>query len=471
MNKILDKYIPTVENKEIYSYLLFLSVALTYRKMMLLILIPFIFIIKNIKKTDIQRLFYCGGYGCIARILMSLVFEKKSMRDQGLGALIGVNIILFILSEKKSYEIYHEIKQLLLKNKILLILLATIVMGIIWNLFSAGGLKSSIKYFEHMQVWGIVFFSIIYVKESERLNRLFNIGLVLITLNNIMSLLMDSFIVQTHDISQELRINSIDFGVIIFSYFFAKIFLEKKYLNKILNLFFCGVWIYIVIITGGRGSMISMVLTSFVGIIVLCKKKAFLYIPILIGVLIFTFSGNSNLTRRFYQLNNIDLKNNSSYARVELIRAGIYTFKRNVVFGAGQNNTQKFFIEYRDLKIKEEGENSLSEMNKRELTRYPDSHNIIIDYLALYGIFGVIMFIVFFVYIPIHALISYFKNNIKEGVYCFLGYFSAASVGITWSIFSRHKNGLVVLSMLLLFFILRKINTNQNLDSYEIQNN
>jgi len=257
------------------------------------------------------------------------------------------------------------------------------------------------------------------------------------------------------------RVSSVTIGVTIYSYFFTQLLMARKPVTKFISLLCCSMWIYITIISEGRGTFLAIAIVTILIIIFVYKKRALLFLPIIACVGMILFSSNLKIVERFKVLTNGDMKNNTSYARIALIKAGLYTFEKNIIFGSGYNNTQKYFIEYRDKNFTGENEGALYGMNRYELGKMPDSHNIIIDYLAISGIFGIILSFFYIIFVPIVSLKDYLKKNYKEAILCFAGFMSFVLGGMTWSTLTRHPKGVPFLVFLLLLLIYRRFEENE----------
>ncbi|MGF6905617.1 O-antigen ligase family protein [Fusobacterium sp. PH5-44] len=455
--EFLKECIPVIDNHKILSYILFLLVTFTYKGTMLLIAIPLFLLIKKSRTENIKEILYVFGFYAMTRILFSMTFGNISMQVQGLRMLLGVNILLAFLSSKKIKGILSDLKRLLKKEQILAYIFVMVFAGCLWNMFSSGGIKSGISYFKNMQIFLLCFLGIPYIKLLDKLSKLFFITIIISTIlcTIEIALLLNSNKIE--EVYANGKTLSLTVGIVSYSYLLIQLLLSRKIFMKVLYLCCIFMWWWITLISGARGSAIAFLVSSVVSIVLICKKKSLLYFPVVLVLLFFMLSSNNSLSSRFKYLLDGKIKDNVSYGRIALMKAGMYTFKNNIIFGAGYNNTQKYFIEYKNIYYSDKNNKSpLYKMNQRELENFPDSHNIIVDYLATLGIFGLFLSGFFILYIPLISLLDYFKMDYIESLVCFVSFLSFSVGGMTWSILTRHTKGISFLMMLLLLLICRR---------------
>lgn len=460
---LLEKYIPLLKAEKLCSLILFIMVVFTYKGFMVLIGIPLVVLIKKCKKYSLKNITYIFGYYSIMRILFSMIIGNSSIQIQGFRMLLFSNIMFILFSKKKMTDIWKDFKLFIGVEKIFIYVIAVILLGTIWNYISPGHIKSAIKYFQNMQIWFLCILMLPYMKERKRIKNAFYLMIVLTTV------LIFYETLNNKEIGAAIinsRIKSVTIGITIYSCSFIKILIEKKLHLRFLYLSCCGIWIYLITYSGGRGSAIAVIFSSIFSLILIYRKRIYLCIPIILTVGSVFFYSNNRLNVRFKELKNRDFKNNASYARIALINAGIYTFNQNIIFGSGFDNTQKYFIEYRDLEFKNiNNKNRFYGMSYTELTKFSDSHNIIIDYMASCGLFGIVLSFLFMAYIPIISLKDYIKKNIVEGLYCSAGFLTFLVGGMTWSTLTRHPKGIPFLVFLLILYLYRKREENIENDS------
>ena len=453
----LQDYIPIIEEEKMWSYILFFTVVFTYKVSMFLISIPFIVFMIKMKKENKRKFPYIFGYYSIVRILFSMVVENRSIQAQGLRMLFLVWILTIIFSGKNIKSLILDLKEILIKEKIIKYIFVIVFWGTLWNFLSPGGKASGFGYFNNIQIWLLCFLAMPYMKEKRKIEKLLWLVMVFSTLLNFYEILNLYANRNFHQVLSNGRVNSITVGISIFSYFFLKILLPNKLGIKMISIIGCLMWIVMILLSGGRGSALAILFSVIFSIILICKKKALIYIPILISLCMLLLHSDLDLAKRFRHLSNMDMKNNTSYARIALVKAGIYTFKKNVVFGSGFGNTQEYFIQYRDIKLSDVTEKGLLYgMNQRELENFPDSHNIIIDYLASTGLFGVVLSIFFIFFIPTISLKDFIRRNFQEGLYCFMVFMTFNVGGMTWSTLMQHTKGTSFLVIMLLLLVYKR---------------
>ena len=146
----------------------------------------------------------------------------------------------------------------------------------------------------------------------------------------------------------------------------------------------------------------------------------------------------------------------STRSRYYLVDAGIYTFKNNFIFGSGRGNTQKYFIDYSNTDFDPgkylKNDQEIKITKEIYLKTFPDTHNIFIDFLAEYGILGI--FISFFigVILPINMCRKYFITKNNEILQILVSLISFLASGMSWSLWTRHNEGIPYFIVLLWFF-------------------
>lgn len=176
---------------------------------------------------------------------------------------------------------------------------------------------------------------------------------------------------------------------------------------------------------------------------------------IISGVLLFTvligLKFSPKMEKHFLKINDF-----STRSRYYLVDAGIYTFKNNFIFGSGRGNTQKYFIEYSNTDFNPKkhlkNDNEIKITKEVYLKTFPDTHNIFIDFLAEYGILGI--FITFFlgIVIPLDMCRQYFITKNNEILQILVSLISFFASGISWSLWTRHNEGIPYFIVLLWFF-------------------
>ena len=145
-----------------------------------------------------------------------------------------------------------------------------------------------------------------------------------------------------------------------------------------------------------------------------------------------------------YRVTNITIKKDTenmnkvsdNFRRV-MWKGSIYTWENNKIFGAGARGTKYWIQKYADGNVDKDG-NILPGITRKGFT-YGEAHSIYLNLLAEMGIFSILYFIQFFIFIPMLIL----KNiKIKEDMGEKLGASSAIVgyyvYGLVWSIWGYY---------------------------------
>lgn len=428
-----------------YSMIIFLLILVFGTKGLLLLgIIPlsyFIYRKKDISKIEILNLFEQGAF---YKFFVSLIYEYGNMRNESIRFLLLLAIInLFLNYKKVDFKLC----------KLSITLAAWFFIGLLWSYLSPGNIES-LKIFYKENIYLLIPFSlnILFIKNEILLSickKIFPLtifGLFFKVINT----------VKISEIKGEL----ISVLSIVVPYTFFSIFLEKNKYLKFINLisFIVGIWI--ILKSGARGALGGIIIAIAIGIILNRGWKGIIVSGVSLVIIVLGLQFSPKIGERFLKINDF-----STRSRYYLIDAGIYTFKNNFIFGSGRGNTQEYFIEYSNTNFNPKkylkNDNEIKITKEIYLKTFPDTHNIFIDFLAEYGILGI--FITFFlgIIIPIDICRQYFIIKSNEILQILVSSISFLASGMSWSLWTRHNEGIPYFIMLLWFFSIIQYKTKE----------
>lgn len=419
-----------------YSIIIFLLILIFGTKGSLVLgIIPLSYLIYRKKDISIVEILNIFEQGIFYKFFISLIYEYGNMRNESIRLLLLLSIAnLFLNFKKINFKL----------EKISLILGMWFIIGLFWNYFSPGNIESlKIFYKENIYLLIPLSLNILFIKNEILLSmgkRIFPLaifGLFFKVINTIKV--------------NEIKGNLISILSLVIPYTFFSIFLEKNKYLKFINLiaFITGTWI--VLKSGARGALGGIVIGIIIGIILSRGWKGIIISGTLLFVVLIGLKGFPEIESRFLKINDF-----STRSRYYLVDAGIYTFKNNIIFGSGRGNTQKYFIEYSNIDFNPEkhlkNDNEIKIVKEVYLKTFPDTHNIFIDFLAEYGLLGV--FIAFFIgiVIPFNMCKEYFITKNNEILQILVSLISFFASGMSWSLWTRHDEGIPYFVILLWFF-------------------
>lgn len=387
---------------------------------------------KDINKIEILNIF---EQGIFYKFFISLIYEYGNMRNESIRFLMLLSIVnLFLNSKKINFKL----------EKIPLILGVWFFIGLLWNYLSPGNIES-LKMFYKENIYLLIPFS---------LNILFLKNEVLLSISKKMLPLaiFGSFfkVINTLKV-YEMKGGLISILTLVVPYTFFSIFLEENKYLKFINLtaFITGIWI--ILKSGARGALGGIVIGIVIGMILNRGWKGIIISGTLLFIVLIGLKSFPKIESHFLKINDF-----STRSRYYLVDAGIYTFKNNIIFGSGRGNTQKYFIEYSNTDFNPEkhlkNDNEIKIVKEVYLKTFPDTHNIFIDFLAEYGLLGI--FIAFFIglIIPINMCKQYFITKNNEILQILVSLISFFASGMSWSLWTRHNEGIPYFVILLWFF-------------------
>lgn len=419
-----------------YFMILFLLILVFGTKGSLLLgIIPlgyFFYRRKDIGITEILSIFEQGVF---YKFFISLVYKYGNMRNESIRLLMLLTIINLLFNFKENnFKLY----------KIPIILAGWFFIGLLWNYLSPGNIES-LKMFYKENIYLLLPFSlnVLFIKNEILLfvcKKIFPL-----TIFGIFSKVIN--IVKISEIKGEL----ISVLSIVVPYTFFSIFLEKNKYLKFINLISFVIGIWIIIKSGARGALGGIVIGIVIGVILNRGWKGIIVSVILLIIVILGLQFSPKIEGHFLKVNDF-----STRSRYYLVDAGIYTFKNNFIFGSGRGNTQKYFIDYSNTDFDPgkylKNDQEIKITKEIYLKTFPDTHNIFIDFLAEYGILGI--FISFFigVILPINMCRKYFITKNNEILQILVSLISFLASGMSWSLWTRHNEGIPYFIILLWFF-------------------
>lgn len=428
-----------------YSMIIFLLILVFGTKGLLLLgIIPlsyFIYRKKDISKIEILNLFEQGAF---YKFFVSLIYEYGNMRNESIRFLLLLSIInLFFELRKINFKLY----------KIPIVLAGWFFIGLLWNYLSSGNIES-LKIFYKENIYLLLPFSlnVLFIKNET----------LLFICKKMIPISIFGFLLKVINATRvyEMKGNLISVLSLVVPYTFFSIFLEKNKYLKFINLvsFITGIWI--IVKSGARGALGGIVIGIIIGIILNKGWKGIIVSGILLFIVVLGLQFSPKIEKHFLKINDF-----STRSRYYLADAGIYTFKNNIIFGSGRGNTQEYFIEYSNTNFNPKkylkNDNEIKITKEIYLKTFPDTHNIFIDFLAEYGILGI--FITFFlgIMIPIGIFKQYFITKNNEILQILVSLISFLISGMSWSLWTRHNEGIPYFIMLLCFFSIIQYKTKE----------
>lgn len=419
-----------------YFIILFLLILVFGTKGSLLLgIIPLGYFFYRRKDIDITEILNMLEQGAFYKFFISLIYKYGNMRNESIRLLIFLAIINLLFNFKKNnFKLY----------KIPVILAGWFFIGLLWNYLSPGNIES-LKMFYKENIYLLLPFSlnVLFIKNEILLfvcKKIFPL-----TIFGIFSKVIN--IVKISEIKGEL----ISVLSIVVPYTFFSIFLEKNKYLKFINLISFVIGIWIIIKSGARGALGGIVIGIVIGVILNRGWKGIIVSIILLIIVILGLQFSPKIESHFLKVNDF-----STRSRYYLVDAGIYTFKNNFIFGSGRGNTQKYFIDYSNTDFDPrkylKNDQEIKITKEIYLKTFPDTHNIFIDFLAEYGILGI--FISFFigVILPINMCRKYFITKNNGILQILVSLISFLASGMSWSLWTRHNEGIPYFIILLWFF-------------------
>lgn len=410
----------------------------------IIFLILIMFQEKNKKgKIKWENILFLLKEGVFYKFLLSIVYPYENIATESFRGIILIFLIdVFYKRKCKEFE---------LKNKIGIISLGFYILGIVWNYFSLGGVESIKVYIEINKflllplVLGSLYFE---TNEKEEKIRYIEYTLPLAMVGYFFDRIDFDKIKYSMYVMKGGMI-SISSTIIPFSVYFC---LEKKdRREKIIYLLVVLINVYLVIKSSARAGLYSFLISIFLVAILSQKIKNILKICIILCLFVFSLDKVFNIQERMFRYTDL-----STRSREYLIRAGVYSYSKSPVFGVGSGNTQKYFIEYAENGFLEnnrlKNQKEIQQVKEKTLKKFPDTHNIIFDFIAENGVYGAFFSILLFFMLPCKMLCDYLKkksSNLLKYVGGVLGFIIS---GQAWSIWTRHNQGVIYLIIIITIY-------------------
>lgn len=428
----IDRY------ENIYLILLIFLVFAT-KGILAITILPLLYLLKKEENKFIVLEFL--EKAAILKFVVSIIYQYGNMRTESIRLIILFFFIhLFIKKDFKN----------LMKDKISVILSSLFGLGLIWSIFSPGKLES-LKLFKKENIYLLLPMIFLYLlKDNRKFIEFLKNVMLLVVVSIFMQILLKNF---NYYYLYLIKGNVISIFSVMMPYIFFEIFKEKKNILRIIYLLIFLLGVFIVIKSGARGALGAIILSISFCIVLLFRWKGIVGAFSIIVLSFILVKMNPKIENQF-----LKAKDFSTRSRYYLITAGLYTFKNNVIFGSGRGNTQKYFIEYsnsKEIDYKKILKNNWEEdtVKKYYLRYFPDTHNIFIDFLAEYGILGIIFIVVLGIYIPLEILKLYFKTKNMKYISMLAGLSGFLLAGMSWSLWTRHGMGVPFFIVLIYLFI------------------
>lgn len=313
---------------------------------------------------------------------VSLMVSKAGM-NIGLGLMFLA--VLFIDKQEEKIKLEEEQKYLF----ILIILVP------VFSLFSAGGINSFFICLEKTYRYIPIFLIPIFLKKSIKYRSLIYCIYISIIVNFINGLKF----YQTKNWNFNLRYQSYGVSLLDDAHMFSMLsfivlaiiiysFNDKKYIN-----FFISIVVYLIILLALIFSQTRGAWLSFLGGLIFfyyfsAKNKKIAIITIIsVFLLIYNLKNIDIIEKNRYikrWLSITDIQNDSPKIRILMWEGAVYSFKNNVIFGTGRDNSPKYILEYL------EKENKYSEVKNKSslkvIAQTGNTHNMYFSSLAEEGV-------------------------------------------------------------------------------------
>ena len=388
------------------------------------------------KKKNLIDIFNTLKTAVFYKFLLSILYPYGNIDDESFRMLILIYIIDSVYKFKiKKFKISYFSYGVL----------SLFTLGIIWNYFSFGGIESVQEYIYRninlllpVLLLDVYYSEKKYIKITKYIIPLTGLGIFIRYFEN-----MDTvYILKGGMISL--------FSVILpFTLFFIFDLKNKKW--KIFYSIIAILDIALIIKLGARAGLFGTLITVILILLISQNLKRILLFIVIVLIFLFGMTRIPNIENHFFRYRDF-----STRSREYLIRAGVYCFEKNPVFGVGSGNTQKYFIEYSETKFLEENklknESEINTVKNHYLRYFPDTHNIIVDFMAQNGIYGILFSVLLCMALPLYIMYIYLKTR-KTKYLKYLGSILGFLVtGQSWSLWTKHNIGVIYLIIIIIMF-------------------
>lgn len=428
---------------EIISIIVLIILFIFVSDRKIIVGVPFLVIILyGMLKDKSKREIINQNLGILGAILFlfGLSFSEYSGNRGNILMIISFFTNIFYYKNKKIEFGY---------KKIMYTFILILFLGVIWTCFSYDGIHSIRRFINVNKRFIDMFLLINIIKEKKELLILEKVFLFCGSL--VGGYYIYDYIknIATFSMNLEYRFNgfkniaySAGLLMMISLYAFGVIWdiktikelKEKYYYIIVLFLSLSGL-----LLTKTRAAILGFLLGVIFTVIIKFSIKNFLLL-LLMTTITFTILPN-NIK---YRITNITIKKDTeninkvsdNYRRV-MWKGSIYTWENNKIFGAGSSGTKYWVQRYADENIDKDG--NIFPGIKRENFTFGEAHSIYLNMLAEMGVFSILYFIQFFIFIPM-LILKNMKNseNIGEKLgasSAIIGYYG---YGLVWSIWGYY---------------------------------
>lgn len=305
-------------------------------------------------------------------------------------------------------------------------------LGIIFQLFSLGGIKSSLV-FTYKNYFLVLFPFLIFFIDKNKLSNLVYKLLEISLFIGILKSYHNFYKIYNLKYTEYIRVDSffdiMRWGIVLVTGLLLILprLSKKNYFSWLV--FLTG--IISLILNNSRGPFLSLILGVLIYIIFSGKIKELLFSLVLVFILIFSISkisDNKVISLERYKTRVFTIKetkkNSSNAARIFMWKENIKfmqdSFKENkqlFFFGTGLKNREEIFKEY--IEKKEEYHNLPK--NMKNAISMKDSHNAYLNVLTETGFIYFLFYYIFLTWIVLKVFVNYFKTRNK----CILSIFIA----------------------------------------------
>lgn len=388
------------------------------------------------KKKKLIDIFNTLKTAVFYKFLLSILYPYGNIEDESFRMLILIYIIDSVYKVKiKKFKISYFSYGIL----------SLFILGVVWNYFSFGGIESVKEYiYRNINLLLPVLLLDVYYSEKKYIK----ITKYIIPLTGLGIFIRYFESMNTVYILKGGMISL--FSVVLpFTLFFIFDLKNKKW--KIFYSIIVMLDVVLIIKLGARAGLFGTLITFVLILLISQNLKRILFFITIVLILLFGMTRIPNVENHFFRYRDF-----STRSREYLIRAGAYCFEKNPVFGVGSGNTQKYFIEYSETKFLEENklknESEINTVKNHYLRYFPDTHNIIVDFMAQNGIYGIIFSVLLCMILPLYIMYVYLKTR-KIKYLKYLGSVLGFLVtGQSWSLWTKHNIGVIYLIIIIIMF-------------------
>lgn len=425
--------------------------------------IPFLAIILyGMLKNENKRKIINQNLGILGAILFifGLSFSEYSSNRGNILMMISFLTSIFYYGNKKIEFGY---------KKITYMFILIFILGVIWTCFSYDGIHSIRRFINVNKRFIDMFLLINIIKERKEFLMLEKVflfcgGLVggyyiydyiknLKTISMNLEYRFEGFKNIAYSAGLLMMVSLYVFGV-IWNIKSIKELKEKYYYIIVLFLSLSGL-----LLTKTRAAILGFLAGVIFIVIMKFSIKNFLLL-LLATTIVFTVLPKSIK----YRVTNITIKKDTenmnkisdNFRRV-MWKGSIYTWKNNKIFGVGASGTKYWVQKYADENIDKDG--NVFPGIKRENFTFGEAHSIYLNILAEMGIFSILYFIQFFIFIPI-LILKNIRDSENTGEKlgassAIIGYFVYGIVWSVWGYYGTIQSIFQFMLFILMFYYIK----------------